>query len=672
MICYTLEPKEGSARNTLLRPGFDWGWLGGTLSGKQRGFPVEESNRSVRGIRFGVFEVDLRSGELRKQGLKIKLQGQAIQILGLLLERPGELVTREELRKKLWPTDTFVDFEHGLNAAIKKLRAALGDSADSPRFVETLHRRGYRFIAPVEGCPAPSISPSPPAPAGGTFARRALPVAGTALAVVGLVAVLIGLNVGGLRERLLGGVAPGQITSLAVLPLENLSGDPEQDYFADGMTEALITELGKISALRVISRQSVMQFKGTDKPLPEIARELDVDAVVEGSVLRADDRVRITVQLMRAEPEEQLWSQSYQRDLSEILALQSEVARAIAREIKIALTPEEQTRLASAHAVNPEAYYAYLKGRYHWEKRTREGVDKSIEYFQQAIEKDPNYGLAYSGLADSYEGLYEYAGLPRTQMLTRANAATLQALEIDNTLGEAYATLAWLTTMVDWDWSVAERHFKRALDLNPGYARAHDLYGMFLTIMGRHEEAIAEGKRAQELDPLSVLFNVRAGEWYYYARQYDKAIEEYRKVLEFDPSSSYAHWALGKAYVQKRMHEEAIAEFRKIPRGQDDFHAGVLRAFALGYAYGMAGKRDEERNVLEEMLERSKRHYVHPAHIAYVYISLGEKDKAFEWLEKAYEERGGYLDLLKVDPWYDPLRSDPRFQELVRRMNFPK
>ncbi len=424
---------------------------------------MEESNRSVRGVRFGVFEVDLRSGELRKQGLKIKLQGQPIQILALLLERPGDVVTREEIQKKLWPADTFVDFEHGLNAAIKKLRAALGDSADSPRFVETLHGRGYRFIAPVEGCPAPPISPSPPAPAGGTFARRALPVAGTALAVVGLVAVLIGLNVGGLREQLLSGVAPGQITSLAVLPLENLSGDPEQEYFADGMTEALIGELGRIWALRVISRTSVMQYKKAKKPLSEIARELDVDAVIEGSVLRAGKQVRITVQLMRAEPEEQLWSQSYQRDISEILALQYEVARAIAREIKIALTPEEQTRLAIASSVNPGAHESYLQGRYHLATETNDGMELAIEYFQQALEKDPNYALPYAGLAEAYL-LGRTRGLqPRNAAITRAKAAAEKALEMDPALGKAHTSLALIRYWHDWDWSGAERAFKRAI-----------------------------------------------------------------------------------------------------------------------------------------------------------------------------------------------------------------
>ncbi len=339
-----------------------------------------ESTHSPRMVGFGVYEVDLQAGELRKQGSKIKLQEQPFQVLALLLEHPSDMVTREEIQKKLWPADTFVDFEHSLNAAVKRLREALGDSADNPRFVETLPRRGYRFIYPVEGRPAPPISPSLPAPAGGKPVWR---LAAAGFAVVALLAVLVGLNVGGWQERLLGGAAPGQITSLAVLPLENMMGDAEQDYFVEGMHEALIAHLAKIGALKVISRTSVMQYKEARKPVPEIARELGVDGVIEGSVLRAGSRVRITAQLIRGATDEHLWTQSYERDLRDILALQSEVARAIAREIKIAVTPEEETRLAGARASNPGAYEAYLKGRY--QKSTAKGTKLAIEYFQQAL-----------------------------------------------------------------------------------------------------------------------------------------------------------------------------------------------------------------------------------------------------------------------------------------------
>ncbi len=425
---------------------------------------MEELNRSLRGVRFGVFEVDLRSGELHKQGLKIKLQGQPIQILSVLLERPGELVTREELREKLWPADTFVDFEHGLNAAIKKLRAALGDSADNPRFVETLHRRGYRFIASVKGLGAP-----------------------------------------------VGGVGPAPIESLAVLPLENLSGDPEQEYFADGMTEALIGDLGKIGALRVISRTSVMQYKKVRKPLPEIARELNVDAVVEGSVLRADDRVRITAQLIRAVPEQHLWAQSYERDLRDILVLQREVARAIAREIKIALTPEEQTRLASARPVNPEAYETCLKGRFYWYKLTPQDLETALQYFELALEKDPNYALAYIGIADVWGARAFFGVVPPREAFPKDNAAGLRALELDDTLAEGHYGLGSIRSFYEWDWAAGEAEYQRAIELNPNFARVRIFYGHFLSSMRRPQEGMAQFERGLELDPLNSAFQAFSG-----------------------------------------------------------------------------------------------------------------------------------------------------------------
>jgi tetratricopeptide (TPR) repeat protein len=435
------------------------------------------------------------------------------------------------------------------------------------------------------------------------------------------------------------------------------------------MTDALIVDLGKIGALRVISRTSVMQYKEVRKPLPEIARELNVDAVVEGSVLRAGDQVRITAQLMRAAPEQQLWAQSYERDLSEILALQREVARAIAKEIKVALTPAEQMRLASSRPINSEAYQLYLKSRYYttkgrWapEGQGRQPLENAVEYAQQAIAKEPTRGLNYVALAHAYSILGTVEIQPRSEVFPKATAAALKALEFDDTLGEAHTTLG-IVKMYEWDWKAAERELKRGVELSPGSSVAHDRYGIFLTMMGRHEEAIAEGKRAQELDPVSPFMNVRAGEWFYYARQYDEAIKQYQKALELDPNSSFAHWALGRAYVQKGMYEEAIAEFQK----------GVPPQIALpGYTYGVAGKRDEALNVLNTRLENWEQGRGHPAAIAYTYIGLGEKDKALEWLEKIYEMRGGWIDLIKVDPWYDSLRDDPRFQDLVRRMNFPE
>ncbi len=458
-----------------------------------------------------------------------------------------------------------------------------------------------------------------------------------------------------------------RIRVLAVLPLENLSGDPEQDYFTDGMTEALIADLAKIGALRVISRTSVMQYKGARKPLPEIARELNVDAVVEGSVLRVGERARITAQLIEATTDQHLWAESYERDLHDVLTLQREVARAIAQEIKITLTPREKAHLASARAVHPEALELYLKGRYHWNRRTQEGFDRSIEYFQQALELDANYALAYAGLADTYASLAIWGRLPIKAVLPKAKAAALKALELDNTLGEAHAVLAYLASTYEWDWSTAEREYKRAIDLSPSDATVHYMYAWnFLHPMGRHKESVAEARRARELDPLSIPINVGLGRLYHRAGQYENAIEEYRKALELDPDAVYAQWALGVAYVQTGMYEEAIATFlkRKVPTAGSNW--------ALGYAYGVSGKRGEARKVLNSLLQRRNQGHVPPTMIAIVHVGLGEKDKAFEWLEKAYEERDDWLTSLKVEPWLDPLRSDLRFHSLLHRMNFPE
>ena len=434
-------------------------------------------------IRFGVFEVDLQAGDLRKSGVKVKLQEKPFQVLAMLLERPGEVITREELQQRLWP-DVNVDFEHSLSTAIKKLRDALDDSADTPRYIETKPGRGYRFIAPVEG-----------------MERRAWPrIQAFSLALVAaviLVAVLVGLNLGGLRDKLLGSPAPGEITSIAVLPLKNLSGDTEQEYFVDGMTEALITELSKIGALKVISRTSAMRYKETDKSLPEIARELNVDAVVEGPALHIGERVRITVQLIEAASDRNLWADNYDRELSDVLAMHSEVAQAIAREIKIAVTPGEETRLASARAVNPEAYAAYLKGRFHWYKNTPEDVDTAMKYFQLAINKDPNYALAYTGIAYVW-GSRVHFGFVRPRDTFPGKAAALKALELDDTLSEAHEVFANDKFFSDWDWSAAEREYKRAIELNPNNPDARAFYSLFLTSMGRPQEALAEIQRCVE------------------------------------------------------------------------------------------------------------------------------------------------------------------------------
>lgn len=586
--------------------------------------------------------------------MKLKLQGQPIEILKLLLEHPGEVITREELQGKLWPADTYVDFEHSLNAAVKRLRDALDDSADTPRYIETLARRGYRFIYPVDGLETPAL-PAPSSRIGRWVWLGSL----TALA---LMTALIALNVGGWRGPIFrGGTRP--ISSIAVLPLANLSGDPEQDYFAEGMTEALITELGKISALRVISRQSMMQYKGTKKSAPQIAQELNVEAVVEGSVLRAGDRVRISVQLIGAVPERHLWAESYDRELRDVLALHSEMARAVAGEVRAKLTPQERALLASARPVNPEAYAAYLRGRYFWSRILVEGLEKALESFQRAIKDDPSYAPAHAGVAFCYARL-GYSRPPK-EFFPKAKTAALKAMELDETLAEAHSALAEVKFLFDWDWPGAERDYKRALELNPNSVDAHWQYGLFLVrIMGRSDEGIAEAQRAQQLDPLSLLTNAALASNYLRARRYDEAIAQYKKTLELDPNAWLARDSLAWCYTLKGMYSEALAEYKKLEEFPFD-HA------RLAYLYAVSGKRNEALKAVRELTRSSLRQYVDPFDVAIAYAGLGDKDRVFEWLEKAYGERSAAMPVLKAEPFFDSLHSDPRFQELLRRMNFP-
>lgn len=681
-----------------------------------------EATHPTQTLRFGVFELDLRAGELRKQGLKVRLQERPLQILALLLENPGQVVTREELRQELWSADTFVDFDHSVNTAINKLREALGDSAENPHFIETLPRHGYRFIAAVDSVAAvydrrplenplpeerrkgtahgeigmkivpdqpPSHAASIPVAPAGTAQKVSKNLAPpkdpkrrrvTILAIGGLVAILallIVFNVPGLHNRLLTSVgarhtAPlPKIESIAVLPMENLSGDPKQEYFAEGMTEELITDLGKISALRVISRTSVMRYKRTKKPLPEIGRELHVDAIVEGTVLRSGDRVRITANLLYAPTDRHLWAQTYERNLDDVLALQDEVARAIASQIKVKLTPQENARLASSRPVNPEAHRLYLLGRFYWNKRTEEGFKKAIDHFQRAIKIDPAYAPAYAGLADSYAmlGAGFYAVLPPKVAYPKAEVAARKALRLDSTLAEAHTTLAWSKAFFHWDWQGAEREFKRAIELNPGYANAHHWYALFLTIMGRHREAIAEDRRAQSLNPLSLIISAdMAMEALGPAGLYDQEMEQCRKTLEMDASFPLAHACLSEGYMHVGMYPEAVTEMLK---AIDLSGGSAVWVSALAQIHALAGRRDEAVKILNELKTRSRREYVSPNLFAYIYASLGENDQAFAYIEKAYEEHTDLVGGLKVGRELDPLRSDPRYQDLVRRMNFP-
>ena len=486
-------------------------------------------------------------------------------------------------------------------------------------------------------------------------------------AVSALVAMVIGFNAGRIRERF-ARPPSAPIQSIAVLPLANLSHDPEQEYFADGMTEALITELSQISSLKVISRTSVMHYKGSSEPLPQVARELNVNGIVEGSVLRSGDRVRITAQLIQAPSDTHLWAKSYERDLRDVLRLQSEVAQAIANEIKAKVTPQEQARLARAHLINPEAHEAYLNGRYYWNLRTEEGLKKSIRHFQVAIEKDPGYALAYAGLADSYVVLAEWALMASKEAFPRAKAAALKALEMDETLAEAHVSLGAVRSDHDWDWVGADKEYKRGIELNPGYATGHQWYAEYLSAMGRHNEAIAEIKRAQELDPLSLMINAVGGYVFIYARRYDEAIAQCRRTLELNAGFYPAHLYLGWAYQGQKLYGQAISEYQKAIALEED---NPTLAEGLAWCYAASGKRTEALKIISTLNALSRRKYVSPYGMAEIYVALGDFDQGLAWLERAYEEHSWELAFLKVSPVFDPLRSDARFKDLVRRMNFP-
>jgi TolB-like protein/DNA-binding winged helix-turn-helix (wHTH) protein/Tfp pilus assembly protein PilF len=642
-----------------------------------------ESSQPHSVVRFGTYEVSLQSGEVRKAGLRIRVQQQPMKLLEILLEHPGEIVTREELRSRVWPNESFRDFDQALNIAIGKLRSALGDSAENARFIETIPKRGYRFIADVSVLDADahpkrqeSVAGDLPAPEHG----HALHGAGLAVApkhlqwltgrvIVALALVLIvSLSIPSVwlfRSR---GPAPVGIRSLAVLPLENLSGDASQNYFADGMTDELITDLAQISALRVISRTSVMVYKGARKPLPQIARELNVDAVVEGTVLRSGDQVRITAQLIEASTDKHLWSRSYEGELRDTLALQNRVASAIADQIRINLTPQEQAALKNVKAVNPEAYQSYLKGRYFWNKRTADGLKAALAYFKQAIEEDPNYAKAYSGLADTYAllGDWQYAVMTPKDAFPAAKAAAIHALELDNTLGEAHNSLAFVLDGFDWDLDAGGKEFQRAIELNPGYATAHHWYAWHLSLLGRFDEAIVEMRKAENLDPLSLIINADLAELLGLAHSYDESIQQSRKTIEMDPNFALAHNQLAQAYLQKHMYAEAVAELQKAVKLSGDSPTCMAN---LARAYVASGKRSEAVKLMNDLKQRSSTGYSNASEIAMIYASLGETDQAMVWLEKGFGERFNPGVLLR--PGFDPLRSDPRFQGLVRRTGLP-
>lgn len=613
---------------------------------------ADSTNAATHLFQFDPFEFDRRALELRRGGVKIKLEGQPLRILGMLVERPGELVTREDLRKQLWPGNTIVDFEHSINAAMKRLREALGDSAETPRFIETLPRRGYRFRQPVNSAGAPAVP----------RVRRYGWQAG--LLALGILAIgLVAVNAFGLRDRFMG---PGPASvALAVLPLKNLSGDASQDYYADGISEALITELGRIGRLQVLSFQSMSRYRQTQKSLPEIARELEVDALLEGSVVRSGDRVRITVKLFQAAPERQLLSESFEFDARDVLAVQAEVARDVATRARIRLTPQEQARLATTRRVDPEAYEAYLLGRAYFLQYSPEAPAKAKAYYEKSIAKDPTYAPAYASLAELLTGrLWAFPVAARAQ----ARQLAEKALALDDSVAEAHGALGRISQQ-EWDWAGAERAYRRAINANPSYAVARVWYAQYLYGMQRFDEAAVQAERAQRLDPTSSFVNTLAGMAYFLAGHVDKARATYQRVIDLEPRYVLASRYMAESYLKDRNYDRMISILERALTytPKEPFVLG-----ALAQTYARAGRREEALRLTQDLVRREASGEVQaPLPAVWAYIGLQEYDEAFARLEKAATARRGRMIWLRIDPWLEPLYGDPRFEEIIRRMNLP-
>lgn len=609
-------------------------------------------------VRFGTFQLDPKARELHKAGVKVRLQDQPFRVLALLVNRAGQVVTREELRQEIWPTDVYVAFDQGLNNAIRKVRDALGDSADNPRFVETIAKQGYRFLAPVN---VVQTQPSEQPLRQGLRSSRVAVLVGV-VAASGLLALgYWAWHASDVRAR-----PPTEKVILAVLPFDNLSRDPEQEYFSDGLTEEMIAQLGKVNPerLSVISRGSVVKYKGSSLAVEQIGRDLHAEYVVQGSVRRASDQVRITVQLVQVGDQTDLWAESYDAELKNILELQSSVARAIAKQIHITLSAKQQLQRTRKREVDPAAYEAYLKGRYYWNKRSAEGMQKAAVHFQEAIDKDSAYGAAYSGLADCSSGLAWHGFASPSEALTKANTAALKAIEIDPESSEAHASLA-LVLSHRLDWPAAEAEFKRALQLDPNYANAHHWYGDYLSIKGRHDEALLEAKRALELDPLNLMIGAWVSWRYYLAHEYDRAIQQGRDTVDLDSSFAAAHLLLGKSYVQSGWHKEGLAELQRAASLSGN---SPLYLAQVAVAYGVAGRKTEALRTVAQLQELSRQRYVSPYGIAQAYAALNDREQTFKWLQVAYEDHAVWMSYLAVDPLFDRFHSDSRFQELLQRV----
>ena len=636
-------------------------------------------------IRFDDFEVDLHTGDLRKHGHRIRLQEKPFQILSLLLVRAGEVVSRDELRQRLWPADTFVDFDANLNTSLNRLRQALGDTGNEQIFIRTIPRQGYRFIATVTKVEEDSEArASRPDPVGATVAHQQPPklwarfgsFSPSTLRFLLAAAIFVAITVGALAyfrwpwRSAAAGRNPQRDTIL-VMPFEDLSGDPSQDYLSDGLTDEMITRLGEISPrrLNVIARSTAMHYKGAHKTIEEIAREQHVDYILEGSFLRQDDRVRITAQLFNARDHGSVWTEAYERNASDLFAIQREVADRIAQSLSLELLAPAARSATATKPVDPEAYDAYLKGLFELNRRTPADLQKSIALFGLASQKDPQFAPAYAAMAYSYNVAAGWTYLSPTEAYPKAKAAAQRALALDDSLADSHLANAEVLHDYDWDWLGAEKEYLRALELNPSSAVGHKLFAEYLVHAGRYQEALAEIRKAQQLDPASLITNSFVCFVYMHAREYDKAIKECKKDIELEPRFMPLHDWLAYAYLFTGRHEEAASEFKKAM----DL-AGNANYFltALAMTYGLEGKKEEAKRILAELKLRAEHTYVSPCGLADVYVGLGDNEQALTMLERAVRERSTDLMFLADAPEFEALHDHPRFKAIVARIGFPE
>lgn len=640
-------------------------------------------------IAFGEdFELDLRPRRLRRGNRVLKLERIPLEILLLLLEHPGEIVTRDEIVTRIWGKDVFLDTDNSIRGAIRKIRQVLRDDPETPRFIQTVTGRGYRFIAPVTAGPAepeaqasaalnlvsesqeapPDDAPQVPDPnqAPGQRHRRARTWLLTGLTVLALVVIAAFAALWRWRGASSPPPTSQRRTILAVLPFDNLSGDPAQEFFSDGLTEEMIAQIGKLNPdqLTVIARSSIAKYKGSRLNAKDIGRELNADYLVQGSVRGSSDRLRITVQLIDARNQTDLWTENYDRDLKDVLAVQDSVAASVADQIHLALTEEQKSRLTKPRQIAPEAYVAYLKGRYYWNRRSGDGIARAEQYFQQAIDVDPTYAAAWSGLADCKSGLAWHGYKSPADALPKALLAARKAVELDPQSAEAHASLG-LVLSHRWEWAEAEAEFRRALELDPRYANAHHWYADYLSIQGRHDEAISESRRALELDPLNLMISSWAGLRYYLARNYPAAIRQNRDSVELDPNFAAAHLLLGEDYAQAGMHSEAVAEMKTAAILSGD---NPLYTAQVGVALAGAGRQSEALRIAQQLEANPAKRYVSPYGLAQIYAALHQDAETFKWLQAACDDHAVWMGYLAVDPVFDRYRSDRRFQDLLRRI----